>query len=47
MTASEKRIMLKANRARISQGEDLNTILDSYPKLPYADKKELKKELSE
>ena len=30
-----------------SQGEDLKTILDSYPKLPYADKKELKKELSE
>ena len=47
MTASVKRIMLKEIRARLSQGEDLKTILDSYPKLPYADKKELKKELSE
>ena len=47
MTAIVKRIMLKAIKTRMKQGEDIKTILDSYPKLPYEDKKELKKELSE
>lgn len=39
-----KNIMIRAIKARMKQGETLDDILESYPKLTDAEKEELKKE---
>ena len=44
LSNTKKKIMLKAIRIRLNRGEDLETILESYPKLTDEDKESLRKE---
>ena len=41
-----KNIMIRAIKARMKQGEILEDILDSYPKLSEAEKEELRKSVA-
>ncbi len=43
MSKVVKNIMIRAIRVRMKQGEMLENILDSYPKLSEAEKEELRK----
>lgn len=43
MSKIVKNIMIRAIKARMKQGETLDDILDSYPKLSEAEKEELRK----
>lgn len=44
LSNTKKKIMIKAIRIRLNRGEDLETILESYPKLTDEDKELLRKE---
>lgn len=44
LSNAKKKIMIKAIQIRLNRGEDLETILASYPKLTDEDKESLRKE---
>lgn len=45
MSNAAKKIMVRVIKRRMADGEKLEDVLESYPKLTEAEKKELKKEV--